>query len=88
VSLFLFHPPDRPDFRRTDWAKFETHLKDQIPFDTELLNGMAIDTSVENFSDAVLMGLASSTPKRRPRTTHGLRFQLLFRMRYPENPAA
>jgi len=48
------HPPDRPDFRRTDWANFQTHLEDQIPFDPELHDGMAIDTCVENFSGAVL----------------------------------
>jgi hypothetical protein len=40
---------DRPDFRRIDWAKFQTYLEDQIPFVPELLNGMAIDTYVENF---------------------------------------
>jgi hypothetical protein len=33
------HPPDRPDFRSTDWANFETHLEDQIKFDPELYNG-------------------------------------------------
>jgi endonuclease/exonuclease/phosphatase family metal-dependent hydrolase len=22
------HPPDRPDFRRNDWANFQTHLED------------------------------------------------------------
>jgi hypothetical protein len=46
-SSFL-HPPDRPDFRPTNWAKFQTYLEDQIPFDPELLKGMAIDTCVEN----------------------------------------
>jgi hypothetical protein len=61
------HPPDRPDFRRTDWANFQTHLEDQIPFDPELQDGMANDTCVENFSGAVLKALAASTPKRRPR---------------------
>ena len=25
------HPPDRPDVRRTDWAKFQTHLEADIP---------------------------------------------------------
>jgi hypothetical protein len=62
----LQHPPDRPDFRRTDRAKFQTHLKDQIPFDSELHNGMAIDTCVEN-SGAFLKALAASTPKCHPR---------------------
>jgi hypothetical protein len=59
------HPPDRPDFRRTGWANFHTHLEDQLPFDLELHDGMAMDTCVENFSDADLKALAASTPKRR-----------------------
>jgi hypothetical protein len=59
------HPPDRPDFKCTDWANFQTHLEDQIPFDPELHNGMAIDTCVDNFSDSVLKALAASTPKGR-----------------------
>jgi len=61
------HPPDRPDFRRTDWADFQTQLEELIPFDPELHNEMAIDTCVENFSGAILNALAASTPKRRPR---------------------
>jgi hypothetical protein len=55
------------DFKRTDWANFQTHLEDRIPTDPELHDGMAIDTCVENFSGAVLEALAASTPKRRPR---------------------
>jgi hypothetical protein len=42
-------------------------LEDQIPFDPELLNAMAIDACVENFSGAFLKALAASTPTRRPR---------------------
>jgi hypothetical protein len=42
-------------------------LEDQIPFDPELHNGIAINTCVENFSGAVLKALAASTPKCRPR---------------------
>jgi hypothetical protein len=61
------HPPDRPNFRRTDWANFQTHLEEQIPFDQELHNGMTIDTCVENFSGVVLQALVASTPKFRPR---------------------
>jgi len=63
-----FHkPPDRPDFRRTEWASFQTQLEELIPFDSELHNEMAIDTCVENFSSAVLKALSALTPKRRPR---------------------
>ena len=63
---YFKHPPDRPDFRRTDGTKFQTHLEDQIPFDQELHGGNAIDTCGENFSFTVLKALAASTPKRRP----------------------
>jgi hypothetical protein len=38
------HPLDRAGFRRTDWAQFQTYLEDQIPFDTDLHNEIAIDT--------------------------------------------
>jgi hypothetical protein len=60
------HPLDRPDVRRNDWANFQTYLEAEIPFNSELHNGMAIDTRVEN-SGAVLKDLAASTPERRPR---------------------
>ena len=60
------HPPDRPNFRRTDWANFQTHLEDHIPFDPEMHNGMAINTCVDNFSGAVLQALTASTPKCHP----------------------
>ena len=56
------HPPDRPDFRRTDWTNFQVHLEDEISFDPELHNGMAIDTCVEKFSGELLKALATSTP--------------------------
>ena len=61
------HPPNRCDFRRTDWANFQTHLEDQIPFDPELNNEMAIDTCVENISGAILKTLAAANPKCRQR---------------------
>src|SRR5215510_10611054 len=60
------NPPDRPDFKRTDWAKFQTHLEAEIPSNPELHNGIAIDTCVENLSGAILKALATSTPKCRP----------------------
>jgi hypothetical protein len=60
------HPPDRPDFRRTDWANFQAQLEAEIPFNPELHNAMAIDKCVENFSGAVLQALTASTPKGHP----------------------
>ena len=60
------HPPDRPDVRRTDWAKLHTHLEAEIPFNPELHNSIDIDTCVENFSGAILGALEASTPNRRP----------------------
>ena len=61
------HPLDRPNFRRTDWANFQTHMEDHIPFDLELHNGKAIDIFVDNFYGAVLQYLTASTPKPRTR---------------------
>ena len=58
------HKPDRPDVRRIDWAKFQTHLEAEIPFNPELHN--SIDTCVENFSGAILGALEASIPKGRP----------------------
>jgi hypothetical protein len=54
-------PPDRPDFRRTDTAKFQTHLEAEIPFNPELHNAVAIDACVQNLSSTVLKALATST---------------------------
>ena len=62
------HPPDRPDFTRTDWVNFQTQSEEIIQFNPELNN-----ESVENYSGAVLKALASSTPKRLLVTTNGLR---------------
>jgi len=62
------HPRDRPDFGRTDWAKFQTHLEDQITFGPELHVWIGIDTCVENFFGDVLKALEAFTHKRRPRT--------------------
>ena len=61
------HPPDCPDFRRTDWTYFQNRLEDQIPFNPELHNELEINTYVENYSGAVLKALAASIPKSRPR---------------------
>ena len=76
------HPPDRPYFRRTVWANFQTHLEDQIPFDLELHNGMAIDTCVENVSGAVLQHWWHLLSNVAHVTPHGLRYKPAFRMRY------
>jgi len=64
------HPPDRPDVRCTDWAKFQTHLEAETPSNLELHNSMDIDTCVENFSGAILGALEATTPKRRPFERH------------------
>jgi hypothetical protein len=61
------HPQDRPDFRRTDWAKFQTYLETKVPFNPDLHTGMAINTFVENLSEAVIRALGASTPRSRSR---------------------
>ena len=42
---------------------FQTHLKEQIPFDLDLHYGMGNDISVENFSVDVMKAQAASTTK-------------------------
>jgi len=61
------HTLIRPELWRTDWANFQTHLEDKIPFNPELYNKIAIDTCVEKFSGSVLKALANWTPEFRPR---------------------
>jgi hypothetical protein len=65
-SSFL-NIPDRPDFRRTDWVKFQACLKDRLPSTPKLRSGVEIDTCVEKVSSAITEALAASAPRRRPR---------------------
>ena len=51
------HPTDRPDVRRTDWAKCQTQLEAEIPFKQEFHNSLDIDMCVEDFSGAILGAL-------------------------------
>ena len=76
------HPPNRPNFRRTDWENFQDHLEDHIPFDPELHNGMAIDECVAIFSDVVLQALQHLLPNVAHVTTNGLQYRLEFRTKY------
>jgi hypothetical protein len=79
----VHHPPSRADFRRTDWAKFQIYFEDQVPFDTDLHNEMAIDTCVENFSGAFFLRFwRYPLPSVASVTTQGPRYRLTFRMKY------
>jgi hypothetical protein len=48
VWFILSAPPCGPGFRRTESAKFHTHLEAEIPFNAELHNAMAFGTCVDN----------------------------------------
>jgi len=74
------HPPDRPNFRRTDWSNFQTHLEGHIPLHMELHKGVAIDMCIDNFSGAVLW--QHLLPNVAYVTTHGLRYRPAFRTKY------
>jgi hypothetical protein len=58
------HPPHPPDFRRTEWASFQTHLEDQIPFNPELHN-------------EIVIGLPNRALKHFPQRTVSLLVQIL-----------
>jgi len=64
-SSFL-SPPERLDFRRTDWSKFQACLEAELPSNPDLLNEMAIDACVKELSSLILKVLTDSTPMCRP----------------------
>jgi hypothetical protein len=63
----FFNLPDRPDFRRTDWSKFQACLDNNIPFNSETADEASTDTCVENLTNAISGALEVSTTKSRPR---------------------
>ena len=63
----ILHLPDRPDFRWTDWSKFQAILDSDIQFNSEAEDEENIDTFVGNLYSAIRGALELSTPKRRPR---------------------
>jgi hypothetical protein len=65
-SPFL-RPPDRPDFRRTDWANLQARLEEGIPYSPELHDQVSIDTCIERLPGTILEALAAANPKSRPR---------------------
>jgi hypothetical protein len=63
-----FHnPPDRYNFKRTDWEKFREELENDVPLNPELSDSSSIDTCVENFSGAIERAIQASTPRLRGR---------------------
>jgi hypothetical protein len=79
---FFFNPPDRPDFKRTDWSKFQACLDNVIPFNAETADEGGIDACVGSLTSAISGALEVSTPKSRLRTDPRLRYRLVFWMRY------
>jgi hypothetical protein len=65
-SSFL-NPPERPDFKRSYWSKFQAYLDSFIPFNTETADEAGIDTCVGSLTSAISGALDVSTPKSRPR---------------------
>jgi hypothetical protein len=59
--------PDRPDFNRTDWSKFQACLDNNIPFISETADEAGIHTYVENLNSPMCGALEVSTPKSRTR---------------------
>jgi hypothetical protein len=64
-SSFL-NLPDRPDFRKTDWVKFQACLEDRLPPTPKIRNGVEIDTCVREVSSAITETLAASALTRSP----------------------
>jgi hypothetical protein len=84
--------PNRPNFRRTDWVKFQACLEDSLPHTPKLLSGVEIDTCVEEVSSATTEALAASAPRRRfrddPRPPISARIQDEIRLKKPVETVA
>jgi hypothetical protein len=65
-SSFL-NLPDRPDFKRADWSKFQAYLDNNIAFISQTTDEAGIDTCVESLTSASSGTLEVSAPKSRPR---------------------
>jgi hypothetical protein len=59
--------PDRPEYRRPNWVKFQASLEQRLPSTPLLPNEGEIGTCVEEISSAILETLAESNPESRPR---------------------
>jgi len=80
--LSFLHPSDRPDFSRTDWAKFQAYLEDEILINPDLHNRVANHTCIEKMFGAVMKALPASTPERCPHDDPLSRYLPVFRTRY------
>jgi hypothetical protein len=58
----------RPDYRRTDWVKFQASLEERVPSTPLVPNNVKIDTGVEELSSAFLEALQASHPSHRTRS--------------------
>jgi hypothetical protein len=59
----FIQPPDHPDFRPIDWAKFQAHLECEIPINLVVHKVVAINTCIENLSGTTVMkSLTAATP--------------------------
>jgi hypothetical protein len=65
-SSFL-SPPDRQDFRKTNWSKFQACLEAGMSTSPDLPNEGAIDVCVKELTGAISKALANFSPKCRPR---------------------
>ena len=65
-SIFLTLP-DRPDFKRTNWTKFQQCLVEKLPSNPELRDKEAIDACVGDLFSAILSAIEVETSKSRPR---------------------
>ena len=61
--------PDRPDFKRADWTKFQECLEEKLPTNPELHDKEAVDACVGDLSSAIPSAIEES-PVIRPAATY------------------
>jgi hypothetical protein len=78
----LQHTPDRPDFRRTDRANFQTHLENKFLSILICTTRWQSTCDLRNSPAPFGRFLQLPLPRVARVTTRGLRYLLEFRMRY------
>ena len=57
VSFKLSNFPDRPDFKRADWTRFQECLEEKLLSNPELRDKEAVDACVGDLSSAILSAI-------------------------------
>jgi hypothetical protein len=82
VLIVLLNLPDHPDFRWTDWAKFQVCMEDGLPSNPNMSNEVAVNTCIEKLSSTIFRSWQSPLPRVACVMTRVPQYRVIFRMKY------